>query len=132
MYYCFQTLFNFPCQLFLSRIKMVDQCGKPVNLGNFVFDEENQERKSWKLFQGTCNRSLLVFFVLVLMLVCAIVPNLLSTTCEKNNSLGSYLIECSRLYSTFSKAIKNILSTKQRTLISLVGPSGSGKTHLYF
>ena len=40
---------------------MVDQCDKPVNLGNFVFDEENHERKSWKLFGRTCNRSLLVF-----------------------------------------------------------------------
>ena len=29
---------------------MVDQCDKPVNLGNFVFDEENHEGKSWKLF----------------------------------------------------------------------------------
>ena len=42
---------------------MVDQCDKPVNLGNFVFDKENHERKSWKLFGRTCNRSLLVFFV---------------------------------------------------------------------
>ena len=40
---------------------MVDQCDKPVNLGNFVFDEENHERKSWKFFGRICNRSLLVF-----------------------------------------------------------------------
>ena len=77
MYYHFQTLIKFHCQLFLFRVKMVDQCDKPVNLGNFVFDEENHERKSWKLFGRTCNRSLLVllcqFFVIVLMLVCAIV-----------------------------------------------------------
>ena len=66
---------------------MVDQCDKPVNLENFVFDEENHERKSWKLFGRTCNRSLLVFlcqlFVIVLMLVCAIVRIMLSTTCEE-------------------------------------------------
>ena len=66
---------------------MVDQCDKPVNLGNFVFDEENQERNSWKLFGRTCNRYLLVllcqFFVIVLMLVCAIVRTMLSTTCEE-------------------------------------------------
>ena len=42
---------------------MVDPIDKPVNLRNFVFDEENHERKSWKLFGRTCNRSLLVFFV---------------------------------------------------------------------
>ena len=66
---------------------MVDQCEKRVNLGNFVFDEENHEQKSWKLFGRTCNRSFLVFlvpfFVIVLMLVCAIVRIMLSTTCEE-------------------------------------------------
>ena len=40
---------------------MVDQCDKPVNLGNFVSDEENHEQKSWKLFGRSCHRSLLVF-----------------------------------------------------------------------
>ena len=50
MYYHFQTLIKFHCQLFPFRVKMVDQCDKPVSLGNFVFDEENHERKSWKLF----------------------------------------------------------------------------------
>ena len=66
---------------------MVDQCEKPVNLANLVFDEENHERKSWKLLGRTCYRSILVFlcqfFVIVLMLVCAIVRIMLSTTCEE-------------------------------------------------
>ena len=61
MYYHFQTLIKFHCQAFLFRVKMVDQCDKPVNLGNLVFDEENHEQKSWKLFRHTCNRSLVVF-----------------------------------------------------------------------
>ena len=43
MYYHFQTLIKLPCQLFLFRVKMVDQGDKPVNLGNFVFDEENHD-----------------------------------------------------------------------------------------
>ena len=30
MYYHFQTLIKFHCQLFLFRVKMVDQCDKPV------------------------------------------------------------------------------------------------------
>ena len=42
---------------------MVDQCDKPENLGNLVFDEENSQRKSRKLFGRTSNRSLLVFCV---------------------------------------------------------------------
>ena len=66
---------------------MADQCDKPVNLVNFVFDEENHEGKSWKLFGRTCNRSLVVFlcqfFVIVLILACAIVRIILSSTCEE-------------------------------------------------
>ena len=59
---------------------MGDESDKQLNLGNFVFDEENHERKSW-------NRSLLVFmcqfFVIVLILACAIVRIMLSTTYEE-------------------------------------------------
>ena len=66
---------------------MGDECDKQLNLGNFVFDEENHERKSWKFFGRTCNRSLLVFmcqfFVMVLILACAIVRIRLTTTCEE-------------------------------------------------
>ena len=66
---------------------MGDECDKQLNLGNFVFDEENHERKSWKFFGRTCNRSLLVFmcqfFVIVLILACAIVRIMISTTCEE-------------------------------------------------
>ena len=88
MYYHFQTLIKFHCQLLLFRIKMVDQGHKPVNLGNSDFYEENHEQKSWNLFGRICNKSLLVFFlcqffVIVLMLVCAIVRTMLTTTCEE-------------------------------------------------
>ena len=66
---------------------MGDECDKQLNLGNFVFDEENHERKSWKFFGRTCNISLVVFmcqfFVIVLMLACPIVRIMLSTTCEE-------------------------------------------------
>ena len=66
---------------------MRDECDKQLNLGIFVFDEENHERKSWKFFGRTCKRSLLVFmchiFVIVLILACASVRIMLSTTCEE-------------------------------------------------
>ena len=43
--------------------------------------------KSWKLFGRTCNRSLSVFlcqfFVIILMLVCAIVRVMLSKICDE-------------------------------------------------
>ena len=74
---------------------MVDQCGKPVSLGNSVFDEENHEQKSWKLFGRTCNRFLLIFlcqfFVIVLMLVCALVRIMLSTICEETTFCAAFL-----------------------------------------
>ena len=66
---------------------MGDECDKQLNLGNFVFDEENHERKSWKFFGRTCNRSLLVFMcqfvVIVSILARATVRIMLSTTCEE-------------------------------------------------
>ena len=66
---------------------MGDECDKQLNLGNFLFDEEKHEQKSWKFFGRTCNRSLLVFMchfcVIVLILACAIVRILLSTKCEE-------------------------------------------------
>ena len=66
---------------------MGDEKDKQLNLGNFDFDEENHERKSWKIFGRRCNRSLLVFmrqfFVIVSVLACAIVRIILSTTCEE-------------------------------------------------
>ena len=67
MYYHFQTLIKVHCQFFLFSVKMVDQCDKPVNSGNFVFDEKNRGRKSWKLFGRTYNRSLLVFCAIFLL-----------------------------------------------------------------
>ena len=66
---------------------MGDECDKQLNLGNFVFDEENHERKSWKFFGRTCYRFLLVFmcqfFAIVLKLASAIVRIMLSTRCEE-------------------------------------------------
>ena len=66
---------------------MGDECDKQLKLGNIVFYEENHEQKSWKFFGRTGNRSLFVFmgqfFVIVLILACAIVRIMLSTTCEE-------------------------------------------------
>ena len=74
---------------------MGDKCDKQLSLGIFVFDEEKHERKSWKFFGRTCNRSLLVFlcqfFVIVLILACAIVGIMLSTTCEETTVWVSVL-----------------------------------------
>ena len=66
---------------------MGDECDKQLYSGKFVFDDENLEQKSWNLFGRTYNRTLLAFmgqfFVIVLILACAILRIMLSTTCEQ-------------------------------------------------
>ena len=56
---------------------MTEHTDNGLNLGPFVFDDNNQERQSWKCFGQTCNRSLVVFlsqfFVILLILACCIV-----------------------------------------------------------
>ena len=42
---------------------MTEHTDNGLNLGNFDFDDNNQERQSWKCFGHTCNRSLVGFFV---------------------------------------------------------------------
>ena len=115
---------------------MVDQCDKPVKLGNFVFDEKNQEQKPWKLFGRTCNSSFLVFlcqfFVTVLLLACAIVRIMLFTTCEETTVWVAFLTSTVVFFSTFSQAMNKLLSTKERLFISLIGPIGSEKSLLIF
>ena len=66
---------------------MTEHTDNGLNLGNFVFDDNNQERQSWKSFGQTCNRSLVVFlsqfFVILLILACCLVRITLAETCEE-------------------------------------------------
>ena len=66
---------------------MTEHTDNGLNLGNFVFDDNNQERQSWKCFGQTCNRSLVVFlsqfFVILLILACCIVRITLAEFCEE-------------------------------------------------
>ena len=43
-----------------------------INLGKIVFDDNNQERKSWACLGQTCSRSMIVFlsqlFVILLII----------------------------------------------------------------
>ena len=66
---------------------MTEHTDKRLNLGYFVFDDNNQERQSWKCFGQTCNRALVVFlsqfFVILVILACCIVRITLTTTSEE-------------------------------------------------
>ena len=70
-----------------DSVYMTDHTDKGFQLGNFVFDVNNQERQSWKCFGQTCNRSLVVFvsqfFVILLVLACCIVRITLAGTSEE-------------------------------------------------
>ena len=57
------------------------------NLGKIVFDENNQEKKSWACLGQTCSRSLFVFlsqlFVILLIIFSCFWRIHLSKTCDE-------------------------------------------------
>ena len=59
-----------------------------INLGKIVFDDNNQERKSWTCLGQTCCRSVIVFlsqlFVILLIIFGCFWRSHLSKTCEES------------------------------------------------
>ena len=59
-----------------------------LNLGEIVFDDNNQERKSWSCLGQTCSRSLIVFlsqlFVNLLIIFGCFWRIHLSKTCDES------------------------------------------------
>ena len=66
---------------------MTDQEDK-INLGKTVFDDNNQEKKSWSCLGQTCSRSLIVFlsqvFVILLIIFGCFWRIHLSKTCDES------------------------------------------------
>ena len=60
-----------------------------INLGKFVFDDNNHERKSWDCSGQTCSRSLIVFlsqlFVILLIIFGSFWRINLSKTCDESS-----------------------------------------------
>ena len=58
-----------------------------INLGKIVFDDNNQERKSWSCLGQTCSKSLIVFlsqlFVILLIIFGCFWIIHLSKTCDE-------------------------------------------------
>ena len=116
---------------------MTDQ-EKNIILGKIVFDDNNQERKSWSCLGQTCSRSLNVFlsqiFVILLIIFGCFWRIHLSKTCGESTvwvgilcSAAGYFLPSPRF------KIKNkLISTKNRVFISLVGPSETGKSQLIY
>ena len=66
---------------------MTDQ-EENINLGKIVFDDNNQERKSWARLGQTCSRSLIVFlsqlFVIYLIIFGCLWRIHLSKICDES------------------------------------------------
>ncbi len=64
-----------------------DQSDGGVNLGNIVFDENHQERRSWILFGQRLSRSAVVFLfqctVVLILLTCSVIRIIFSKSCEE-------------------------------------------------
>ena len=78
------------------------------NLGKIVFDDNNQERKSWSCLGQTCSRSLIVFlsqlFVILLTIVGCFWRIHLLKTCDESSvrvgilcSAAGYILPSPRL-----------------------------------
>ena len=86
---------------------MTDQEGN-INLGEIVFDDNNQERKSWACLGQTCYRSLIVFlsqlFAILLIIFGFLWRIHLSKTCDESTvwfgnlcSAAGYILPSPRL-----------------------------------
>ena len=66
---------------------MIDQEDN-INLGKIVFDDNNQQRKSWACLGQPCSRSLFVFlsqlFVVLLIIIGCFRKNHISKTCDNS------------------------------------------------
>ena len=79
-----------------------------INLGKIVFDDNNQEKKSWACLGQTCSRSLIVFlsqlFVILLIIFGCFGIIHLSKTCDESTvrdgilcSAAGYILPSPRL-----------------------------------
>ena len=101
-----------------------------ITLGKFVFDNNNQERKSWACLGQTCSRPSIVFlsqpFVILLIIFgCFCRIHFLKTCDESVFGLEFCAVRQDKFYP--AKIMNKSPSTKNRVSISLVGPSKTGK-----
>ena len=106
-----------------------------TNLGKSVFDDNNQERKSWDCLGQTCSRSLIVFlsqlFVILLIIFGCFWRIHLSKTCDESTVWVGILCSAAG-YILLHHDYEHLISTKNRVFISLVGPSETGKSQLIY
>ena len=114
--------------------QMIDQENN-INLGKIVFDDNNQERKSWACLGQTCSRSLIVFlsqlFVILLIIFGCFWRIHLTKTCDESTVWVGILCSAAG-YIFLTKTMNKLIFTKNRVFFSLVGPSETGKSQLIY
>ena len=109
-----------------------------INLDKIVFDDNNQERKSWSCLGQKSSRSLIVFlsqFFIILLIIFGCFWRIhLSKTCDESTVWVGFLCSAAgyNLPFTLTKIMNKLISTKNQVFISLVGPSETGKSQLIY
>ena len=86
----FESIQSFSSRNYIEKLSVKRQLTDHednIYLGKMVFDDNNQERKSWACLGLTCSRSLIVFlsqlFVISLIIFGCFWRNSLSKTCDE-------------------------------------------------
>ena len=74
-----------------------------IILGKIVFDDNNQERKTWSCLGQTCSRSLIVFLSQLFVISLII--------------FGWNFVQCGKIHFTFSKIMNKLISSKNRVFV---------------
>ena len=92
----------------IELTKQMNEQEENIKLGKIVFDDKNQERKSWSCLRQTCSRSLIVFlsqlFIILLIIFGCFWRIHLSKTCYESTvwvgilcSAAGYILPSPRL-----------------------------------
>ena len=102
------------------------------SLGNIVFDDNNQERKSWFCLEQACSRSLSVLlsqlFVIFLNIFACIWRILLSKTCDESTVWVRILCSAAGYILPSARTWTSQFLQKNGVFISLVCPPETGKS----
>ena len=113
-----------------------DQLDSGGGITDLVFDENQQERRSWRFCNSRVPRSEVVYLTQLFIIVFLIAVSLIKLVifqldCEESTFWFS-LLSCSRLRTSKPKAMNKIISTSDRLFLAVSGPSCCGKTELIF
>ena len=107
-----------------------------MNLGKYVFDDNNQERKSWCLFGSNLfhifNCAFVPTFCDFVDYLWLLLPNSSFKNLRGIYCLGGNSAKGSRIHFTVTNTMNKLVSTTNRVLVSLVGPSETGKSQLNY